>query len=275
MALIFTCRPLWRPPLVRHVSLAAPMPAPVRKRVKLRIQPRLLRPAAEGRHRRRSLGGWYAAALDNHPYKIKALGTGLTYVCCDLTAQALEKWSHGSVAGPTAADAASTTSALGASLQRAITFGAVGGFWVGPLLTAWFGVMERFVPGRGPAAVAAKLLADQVLQGPFMIASMFAWTALLQGASEAEIEAKLRERLWDTWVNSVGVWAPVQLLQQTVVPMKYRVTVANLVSYFWDTYLSIKMMGTADPAPSEMATERAQVAEAASKRAEVGAAIAC
>ena len=37
------------------------------------------------------------------------------------------------------------------------------------------------------------------------------------------------------------VWAPVQIMQQTLVPLHYRVSVANLVSYFWDTYLSMMM----------------------------------
>jgi len=223
-----------------------PVSAQLRARTKLLRTPSK-RSAIKESHRRNSIADCYGNALDSHPYKVKALGTGLTYICCDLTAQLLESRESNS-------DGRSSPFG-GVSLQRALTFGAVGGLWVGPLLTAWFSVMERFVPGRGPAAVTTKLILDQVLQGPFMIGSMFVWTAVLQGASAAEIEAKLRERLWDTWVNSVGVWAPVQILQQTVVPMKYRVTVANVVSYFWDTYLSIKMMGTAASAPSFMSTE--------------------
>ena len=38
------------------------------------------------------------------------------------------------------------------------------------------------------------------------------------------------------------MWGPVQVMQQAVVPLPYRVLVANGVSYFWDTYLSLKMM---------------------------------
>ena len=55
---------------------------------------------------------------------------------------------------------------------------------VGPLLTYWFNVMERILPGRAPARVAAKLVIDQVLQGPFMIGSMFALCAAVKGSAE-------------------------------------------------------------------------------------------
>ena len=72
-------------------------------------------------------------------------------------------------------------------------------------------------------------------------------SALSNGATLAQIERKLRDELYSTWVSSVYVWAPVQVFQQAVVPLRYRVAVANGVSYFWDTYLSLCMM----PHPAE------------------------
>ena len=180
---------------------------------------------------------WYNARLTSHPYSVKALGTGATYVASDCTAQAIE----------------GEKVAVTDRASRALKFGAVGCFWVGPLLTYWFNVMERFLPGRAPARVAAKLVIDQVLQGPFMIGSMFALCAAANGASTDTIQKKLEKELWPTWVNSVIVWGPVQIGQQTLVPLKYRVAVANGVSYVWDTYLSLKMM----PPPAEAGTEKA------------------
>ena len=119
---------------------------------------------------------------------------------------------------------------------------------------------------------------DQVLQGPFMISTMFVWTGLLQGERLAQTLGTVRARIWDTWVKSVyatrgagpfldgrrgpqlspdaerpthvhaqhthnttQVWSPVQAVQQLVVPLEYRVAVANGVSYFWDTYLAHEM----------------------------------
>ena len=73
-----------------------------------------------------------------------------------------------------------------------------------------------------------------------MIGSMFALCAA-NGASVDTVENKLEKELWPTWVNSVIVWGPVQIGQQTLAPSN-RVAVANGVSYVWDTYLSLKMM---------------------------------
>lgn len=175
---------------------------------------------------------WYNARLTSHPYSVKALGTSVTYVASDCTAQAIEGTKDVAVEDRAA---------------RALKFGAVGGLWVGPLITYWFNVMERVLPGRAPARVAMKLVLDQLLQGPFMIGSMFALCAAANGASVPAIQSKLETELWPAWVNSVIVWGPVQVGQQLVVPLKYRVAVANGVSYVWDTYLSLKMM----PPPAE------------------------
>jgi hypothetical protein len=179
-----------------------------------------------------SLLAWYNARLASHPYTTRASQTFATYFCSDCTAQALE--------GDTGAAPADRAA-------RALKFASVGGLWVGPLLTHWFIVMDRLVPGRSVRAVGVKLVADQVLQGPFMIGSMFGLCALSNGATLAQIERKLRDELYSTWVSSVYVWAPVQVFQQAVVPLRYRVAVANGVSYFWDTYLSLCMM----PHPAE------------------------
>ena len=175
---------------------------------------------------------WYNARLTSHPYSVKALGTSVTYVASDCTAQAIEGTKDVAVEDRAA---------------RALKFGALGGLWVGPLITYWFNVMERVLPGRAPARVAMKLVLDQLLQGPFMIGSMFALCAAANGASVPAIQSKLETELWPAWVNSVIVWGPVQVGQQLVVPLKYRVAVANGVSYVWDTYLSLKMM----PPPAE------------------------
>ena len=192
----------------------------------------------------------YNARLHSHPYSTKAAGTALTYVCSDLTAQTIER--RRSECSESAGEAA-------LSAERALKFGAVGGFWVGPLLTYWFQLMDRVVPGRTPRAIAVKMLVDQTVQGPFMIGTMFAWCAVLNGASGAAIVCKLKDELLNTWVNSVYVWAPVQIFQQAVVPLQYRVAVSNVVSYFWDTYLSLQMM----PPPAEAKVLAAQDADGA------------
>lgn len=175
----------------------------------------------------------YNAALATRPFQTKAIGTGVTYFASDLTAQSLE----GDESVP-----------LRQRLGRALRFAVVGGLWVGPLLAAWFTAMDAMIPGNGAGAVISKVVMDQVIQGPLMIGSMFVLVGLLAGGSLRDGVATVRTRLWDVWVKSVYVWAPVQAVQQLVVPLQYRVAVANLVSYFWDTYMASEMAEECDVA---------------------------
>jgi len=197
----------------------------------------------------RSFLAWYNARLSTNPYSTRALGTGVTYFFADLTAQAIE---HNDDVSPIE------------RAQRAAKFGAVGAFWVGPLLTCWFAKMDRVVPGKSPKAVLVKMLADQLLQGPFMIGSMFIWCSVLNGASLAAIKQKLAAEHYNAWVNSLFVWGPVQVFQQAVVPLQYRVLVANGVSYFWDTWLSLRMMPSVQP--EDKASEESGVASTSPSR---------
>ena len=95
-------------------------------------------------------------------------------------------------------------------LGRALRFAVVGGLWVGPLLAAWFTAMDAMIPGNGAGAVISKVVMDQVIQGPLMIGSMFVLVGLLAGGSLRDGVATVRTRLWDVWVKSVYVWAPVK-----------------------------------------------------------------
>ena len=125
----------------------------------------------------------YNRLLAEFPYQTKAVGTGITYVFSDSTAQILEQQ----------ADTTPTE-----RVTRSLKFGAVGAFWVGPLLAAWFQIMEKVVPGRTLRPVVTKLLADQLLQGPFMISTMFFWTSLSNGATLAEAREKIQQLLYRT-----------------------------------------------------------------------------
>ena len=202
------------------------------------------------------LGGLLAAynsALHDWPFSTKALSTGITYVLSDLTAQALERRAVASSSGGSRQGI--TLSAAGSESKlrvgRALRFGAVGLLWVGPLLAGWFQLMEHFVPGRSAGAVTRKLILDQLVQGPFMIGTMYLLTGVSGGLATGrgfgrslrQARRTAEQQLAPTWVRSVFVWAPVQALQQVFVPLQHRVLVANGVSYFWDTYLANKMGG--------------------------------
>ena len=193
----------------------------------------------------------YCDATAASPIICSALLTGFTYALSDVTAQVLEQKS--------AATSSSSSSALPSyfppiSAGRTARFAAVGMLWVGPLLDLWHHCLEHFIPGTATANVLRKLVLDQSLQGPFMIATMYVITGTAgrlakHGAGDWQsLIAALRQSLGDarrqwrgTWVKSLYVWAPVQILQQTIIPLQHRILVVNIVSYFWDTYMASLM----------------------------------
>ena len=237
----------------------------------------------------------YNKGLEKHPYTTKAIGTGITYMFSDITAQCLESinlvnqplplssstQTHAtdnqslqySITNPlenkpTTSEGGSEAEEnrenekqdykkdisiegqnemtslenISSRIERTVKFSLVGFLWVGPLLTAWFQVMDKFIPGKSLIPVTKKVIIDQIIQGPLMIGSMYFWTAYLNGKTLIQIYKRLEDVLYETWLNSVYVWGPVQVIQQGLIPLQYRVAFANFVSYFWDTYLSYMMM---------------------------------
>ncbi|KAH8059417.1 hypothetical protein JL722_5446 [Aureococcus anophagefferens] len=116
-------------------------------------------------------------------------------------------------------------------------------FFVGPLLAVWFDFLEKVLPGRRKRAVVGRGALDQSIQTPFMISLIFALTTLAEGHSPAVAVAKIQAKLLPTWWACVGVWTPVQLVNQGVVPLKYRVFFQSVVAFFWDAWMSIVSHG--------------------------------
>jgi len=161
------------------------------------------------------------------PLIAKSASMGLTYGLADITAQVFALVVDGK------------TVPLADAVRRSVSLTAVGLLAVGPLLTVWFDYLERLFPGSSKRAVVGRTLMDQVVQAPFMIALIFTLSSLAEGHGLAFCAEKVNTKLYSTWVSCLGVWAPAQLLNQGVLPLKYRVYFQAVLSFFWDAYMSI------------------------------------
>ena len=85
----------------------------------------------------------------------------------------------------------------------------------------------------------SRTIVDQMVQTPFMISLIFTLSTLAEGYSLSDCGTKLQIALMPTWKRCSFVWAPVQLVNQGIVPLKYRVFFQAVVSFFWDAYMSI------------------------------------
>ena len=167
------------------------------------------------------------AFIDRHPLLAKSLSMGITYGLADMTAQLFAYLAHGEVVP------------LAMRMRRAISLTGVGCLAVGPLLTVWFDFLERIVPGRSKRAILKRTVLDQAIEVPVMISIIFSLSSLAEGHSPAYCLAKIQLKLLSTWKDCTAVWFPVQLVNQGLIPLRFRVIFQAVVSFFWDTYLSI------------------------------------
>lgn len=82
------------------------------------------------------------------------------------------------------------------------------------------------------------MAADQLTFAPTFIAVFFIVQGYLDGKRIAGIKERLRLRYRDTLNANYMIWPWVQLANFTVVPLQYRVLLANLVALGWNVYLT-------------------------------------
>jgi protein Mpv17 len=83
-----------------------------------------------------------------------------------------------------------------------------------------------------------KVLMDQTIFAPCIIATFFGTTGLLFGKTQAEIKAKFRNQYLSTLLTNYYIWPAVQTINFNFVPLQHRVFVVNFIAIFWNTYLS-------------------------------------
>ena len=113
----------------------------------------------------------------------------------------------------------------------------IGGCWVGPALHVWFGFLGRMIVFTGHKATLAMLALDQLVWAPPFIASFVALVMTLEG-NPSGVPNALRETMWPALKTNWSMWIPAQLINFALVPIQFRVLVANVVALFFNTYMS-------------------------------------
>lgn len=119
-----------------------------------------------------------------------------------------------------------------------------GGAVFSPLASIWFGrVLERVQFSSKTANIATKVALDQGIASPAFVAAFFSITTLMAGGTPQEAKQKVQDNWWPTLKTAWGLWIPVQTLNMALVPVSSRLLFVNVVSIFWNTFLSMKSAG--------------------------------
>ena len=114
----------------------------------------------------------------------------------------------------------------------------IGVFIVGPAMRYWYILLDNTIKGTRTIDAMKKVLMDQTIFAPCIIATFFGTTGLLFGKTQAEIKAKFRNQYLSTLLTNYYIWPAVQTINFNFVPLQHRVFVVNFIAIFWNTYLS-------------------------------------
>ncbi|KAH0449949.1 hypothetical protein IEQ34_020641 [Dendrobium chrysotoxum] len=97
-----------------------------------------------------------------------------------------------------------------------------------------------FGRGRSQLDGDAKVILNQIVLGPCVIAVIFAWNNLWLGKL-SELPAKYQNDALPTLLYGFRFWIPVTILNFGIVPLPARVAFMSTCSIFWNFYLSSTM----------------------------------
>jgi len=127
----------------------------------------------------------------------------------------------------------------------------------GPVMSRWYGLLDRLYPGTSTKAVLLKTALDQAAMSPTFTLAFFTAIGAMEGRSLPEIKAKIADAYVPTLITTYQVWPVAQLVNFYAVPPSLRVLWTNAVGLGFNTYLS--KMGNRDA--RQQATEAGQSAQ--------------
>lgn len=138
-------------------------------------------------------------------------------------------------------------------LPRTLRLALYGGAVFSPIASIWFSkVLERVRFQSRYANIATKVALDQAIAGPALTATFFSVTTLMAGGSFNDAKNKVKQSWWPTLKTAWCLWIPVQTINMALMPVNQRLLFVNVVSIFWNTFLSIASASGAQEGKQEI-----------------------
>ncbi|KAK4697141.1 hypothetical protein P7C70_g8260, partial [Phenoliferia sp. Uapishka_3] len=99
-------------------------------------------------------------------------------------------------------------------------------------------MLERLTIKSRTGIILAKVGLDQFVLTPVLVATFFTTQALMEGKGIEEAKRRVDTSWAPTLLKNWGLFIPVQLANFSIVPAHLRLVLVNVVSLFWNAYLS-------------------------------------
>ncbi|KDE06585.1 hypothetical protein MVLG_03081 [Microbotryum lychnidis-dioicae p1A1 Lamole] len=113
-----------------------------------------------------------------------------------------------------------------------------GGVIFAPVVTRWYQMLEGIKLKSKPALVATRVGLDQFVLTPVLVGVFYTSMALSEGYGIQGAKERVRFAWWPTLQKNWGLFIPVQVANFAIVPAHLRLVLVNVVSLFWNAYLS-------------------------------------
>ncbi len=119
-----------------------------------------------------------------------------------------------------------------------------GSFIFAPIGVNWYKLLTKINVRKATAAnkdipnVITRVAADQFIWTPVGIPLYFTCMGLMEGKSTDEVKLSLDQKYLPTLFTNWTVWIPVQTINFMFNPPQYRLLTVNVVSIFWNCFLS-------------------------------------
>ncbi|XP_010242122.1 PREDICTED: protein Mpv17 [Nelumbo nucifera] len=123
---------------------------------------------------------------------------------------------------------------------RALRMASYGFLLYGPGSYAWYQFLDHSLPKQTVENLLLKVLLNQIVLGPCVIAVVFAWNNLWQNKL-SELPRKYQKDALPTLFYGFRFWIPASILNFWVIPLQARVAFMSTCSIFWNFYLSSTM----------------------------------
>lgn len=125
---------------------------------------------------------------------------------------------------------------------RMLTFGLI---FYGPFQHWWYNALGTAFPGRGFQSFVCKVVLNQVVLGPLVLTSAFAWNLALKNEA-AQLQQKVEKDLFPTLVNGWKFWVPAACINFYVIPVKLQVLYMSICGVVWTAYISFASYNSAN-----------------------------
>ncbi|XP_040272658.1 peroxisomal membrane protein 2 [Bufo bufo] len=166
----------------------------------------------------------YLQLLHSRPILTKAVTSAILSALGNLLSQSIERRHQ--------------SKSKNVDLVAPLRFAAYGLFFTGPLSHYFYMFLEHWIPSSLPLAGLRRLLLDRLIIAPGFLLLFFIVMNFLEGKNLKSLNRTLNDSYWSALKMNWKVWTPFQFINVNYVPVQFRVLFANVVAFFWYTYLA-------------------------------------